>query len=147
MTRKPEKFEGPLRNILAIVIVLALLATCVGPSIGPAYGQMSIRDADTIEVDGTPVRLKGLHCPESGTALGDRATTYLRHWAVEAERVECRLTGEKTWDREVGWCSLDGRDIGVTLIEEGLCARCPRYDRPQRYPNTAWPHGLPGYCR
>jgi hypothetical protein len=34
-----------------------------------------VRDGDTIEVAGKPIRLQGLNCNERGTALGDAATT------------------------------------------------------------------------
>lgn len=110
-----------------------------------------VRDGDTIEVSGVPVRLQGLNCNERGTALGERATATVTR-LVHQGPVSCSLTGEKTHDREVGRCSLpDGRDIGAVLISQGQCGRCERYDpqgayiEPQR---RAGPFSgrTPGYC-
>lgn len=111
-----------------------------------------VRDGDTIEVSGVPVRLQGLNCDERGTALGESATAAVTR-LVHQGPVSCALTGDKTYDREVGRCSLpDGRDIGAVLISQGQCGRCERYDpqgayiEPQR---RAGPFRgrSPGYCR
>ena len=43
------------------------------------------------------------------------------------KRVRCELDGSKTHDRFVGVCYLDGKDIGATIIANGLALDCPRY--------------------
>ncbi|MEM8575579.1 MAG: hypothetical protein AAGF48_13195 [Pseudomonadota bacterium] len=45
------------------LIVATLLAA-------PALAQVQVRDADTIVVSGTPVRLNGVDAPELGTSAG-----------------------------------------------------------------------------
>jgi hypothetical protein len=45
-------------------------ATSAGSTIS---GHVQVRDGDTIVVSGVPVRLRGLHCDERGTAAGERA--------------------------------------------------------------------------
>jgi endonuclease YncB( thermonuclease family) len=60
-----------------------------------------VRDGDTIEVAGKPIRLQGLNCNERGTALGEAATTAISR-LVENGEVTCELSGEMTYDREVG---------------------------------------------
>ena len=41
----------------------------------------------------------------------------------------CRLTGERTWRREVGYCTTaDGIDINRAIIEQGAALSCPRFD-------------------
>lgn len=110
-----------------------------------------VRDGDTIEVAGRAVRLKGLACEELDTPRGRRAAAELRALAA-GSRIECRLTGERSHDRAVGWCALaDGRDLGETLIAQGLCGRCARYDPLRRYAEAQSRAGgyggaLPGYC-
>lgn len=82
-----------------------------------------VRDGDTIEVRGTPVRLANLDCAESGTAAGTRATQYMRK-LVSARQVDCLLQGRTSYDREVGTCRLSGgKDLGAMLISQGLCQR------------------------
>ncbi len=45
---------------------------------------------------------------------------------VMGKRLRCELNGEKTHDRFVGVCYLDGKDIGATVIANGLALDCPR---------------------
>ena len=41
----------------------------------------------------------------------------------------CRLTGEKTHRREVGYCTTaNGTDINRAIIAQGAALACPRYD-------------------
>lgn len=82
-----------------------------------------VRDADTIEVSGVPVRIANLDCAERGTAAGERATERMRQ-LVTLGPFACQLEGRKSYDREVGLCSLaDGRDVGEILIQERQCGR------------------------
>jgi len=47
---------------------------------------------------------------------------------VGDSELTCRLTGEKTWKREVGFCfTADGRDIGREIVEMGMALACVRY--------------------
>jgi ribosomal protein L37E len=80
-----------------------------------------VRDGDTIVVGRTPIRFSDVDCAESGTPSGERATAALRQIA-EGRHVRCRLLGRRSYDRELGTCALgDGRDLGRTLVAQGLC--------------------------
>lgn len=82
-----------------------------------------VRDGDTIEVSGVPVRIANLDCAETGSQAGARATRYMRQ-LVSSDRLDCRLSGRMSYDRHVGTCRLStGRDIGEELIAEGVCRR------------------------
>ena len=82
-----------------------------------------VRDGDTIEVNGTAIRFARLDCDERGTPNGDRATREMRR-LVSGKRVECRLTGARSYDRFIGSCSLeDGRDLGREMRRGGFCRR------------------------
>jgi endonuclease YncB( thermonuclease family) len=92
-----------------------------------------VRDGDTIEVAGKPIRLQGLNCNETGTALGEAATAAMSRLVANGQ-VTCELSGEMTYDREVGTCYLaNGEDLASILILQGVCGRCARYDREGRY--------------
>ena len=116
-------------------------------------GQIThVRDGDTLEVGDISIRLNGLTCDERGTALGDRATAYLRS-QVLGKTATCSLNGERTYDRLVGRCATqDLGDIGVHLITQQLCRRCERYDPEGMYAQAqkrAGPYAgaMPEYCR
>ena len=46
---------------------------------------------------------------------------------VQGEKVICDLNGERTYDRWVGVCFLDGEDIGAIAITNGFALDCRRY--------------------
>ena len=114
-------------------------------------GRARIRDGDTIEVGGVPVRLQGLHCPEMREPGGDAATSAMQR-LTRGNDIRCTLTGERTYDRIVGSCHVGDIDLAAALIREGFCARCPRYDPGMRYAAAqreagAWNRSMPSYCR
>jgi endonuclease YncB( thermonuclease family) len=116
----------PASHYLAVTLVLALLAT-------PAFadrlieGRVTVvRDVDTIVVAGIPVRLNGLDGPETSTRIGREARTFMNR-LVRGGRVICRLNGDRTHDRWVGVCFLDGQDIGAIAVANGFALDCRRY--------------------
>ena len=89
-------------------------------------GTLTIRDADTIVVDGTPVRLNGVDAPELKTSAGKSAKRWMVNF-LAGKSVECQLNGERTYDRWVGVCYADGEDIGAAVIAAGHALDCRRY--------------------
>jgi len=84
-------------------------------------------DGDTVVVAGTPIRLKGVDAAELGTARGENARRVMV--TLVTGTLTCRLTGEKTYSREVGYCTTaDGADINRAIIAQGAALACPRYD-------------------
>ncbi len=128
----------------------------------PAYAQTlesqvtRIRDGDTIEVETggeiVPIRLNGLAAPEREEPGGPEATAAMRIIVDEAGgRLRCELTGETSYDRQIGVCfTPDGQDIAALMVALGVARDCPRYSGG-RYAefeteaSRALP--LPGYCR
>ena len=111
----PRVLNGPYLILIALALVTS-----------PAMAQVKVRDADTIVVSGTPVRLNGMDAPELGTRAGHDA----RRWMVNhlaGRQVECELNGERTHDRWVGICFVEGEDIGAALIAAGHALDCHRY--------------------
>ncbi len=124
------------------VILTASLLLAAG-----ANAQTYVRDGDTIVVEGTAVRLKGLSCAETGTSLGDSQTKFLKRWVSRSDKISCLLTGEQTYDRQVGWCELDGFDIGIGMITSAYCQPCRRYDTTGKYSHLKVAGPVPKYCK
>jgi endonuclease YncB( thermonuclease family) len=90
-------------------------------------GSARVIDGDTVVVAGTHVRLKGVDAAELGTARGEDARRVMA--ALVTGKLTCRLTGEKTYGREVGYCTTaNGIDINRAIIAQGAALACPRYD-------------------
>ncbi|MBP0484691.1 thermonuclease family protein [Sagittula salina] len=103
------------------VICAALLVAA------PASGQsLHVRDADTIVVDGTPVRLEGVDAPELRTRAGKDAKRWMVNY-LQGRSITCELTGDRTYDRYVGVCYTNGQDIGAAVIAAGHALDCRRF--------------------
>lgn len=85
-----------------------------------------VRDVDTIIVAGTAVRLNGVDGPETSTRYGREARAFMTR-LVQGETVICELNGERTYDRWVGVCFLEGEDLGAIAIANGFALDCRRY--------------------
>ncbi|TVP72036.1 MAG: thermonuclease family protein [Rhodobacteraceae bacterium] len=103
-------------------------------------GTARVIDGDTLEVSGQRIRLGGIDAPEmSETCVDARGKRWdCGVWATEATRailaqrtVRCVDLGERSYQRVVGRCYLDGRDLAVTLIEAGAARPCLRFARAQ----------------
>ena len=124
---------------------------------GTLTGTVShVRDGDTIELNGRTIRLNGLAAPEGDEAGGAEATRAMRHM-VDGQKVRCELDGERTHDRCVGVCFLEGQDISEVMVHRGVARDCPRFSqgRYAKAERQAAAGGatigkvypLPGYCR
>jgi endonuclease YncB( thermonuclease family) len=90
-------------------------------------GPARVIDGDTVVVAGTRVRLKGVDAPELGTARGENARVVMIR--IVTGNLICRLTGDKTHRREVGYCfTADGVDINQAIIAQSAALACPRFD-------------------
>ena len=90
-----------------------------------------VRDGDTIEVNNVPIRLAALDCPESGTQKGDTASRIAQQFL--GSQATCELTGAKTYDRLVGYCSINGADFGRYMMENSSCQVWEKYDVWDKY--------------
>ena len=86
-----------------------------------------VRDVDTIEVSGLPVRLNGLDGPELNERKGKEAKRWMQKLILR-KPIRCWLNGDKTYDRWVGTCYTRGdRDIAALAVAAGMARDCPRY--------------------
>ncbi len=144
-------------RLAALIFVLALgigLATMPAPPIArgePAgeaksvdAGPPSFRviDGDTLEDMRADItyRIVNIDTPETGSRarceaernLGNRATQQARAMITSAGAVELRPTGRiDRYGRTIAFVLIDGRDLGETLIGEGLA-------RPWRGRREPW---------
>lgn len=94
-------------------------------------GSATITDGDTIKVGGTKIRLNGFDTPERGSVCGNTdvymAASKALAGFIGKSDVTCGLTGEKTFDRFVGTCSVNGTDLGDFMVESGWGRDWPRF--------------------
>lgn len=90
-------------------------------------GPARVIDGDTVDVGLTRVRLKGVDVAEMNTERGRHARQVMLQ-IVGSSELTCELTGEKTYGREVGYCTTaEGVDIGAAIVGQGAALACPRY--------------------
>lgn len=109
-----------------------------------------VRDADTIEVRGVPIRFDGVDAPEMDEAGGVEGKAWMEN-AYSGQLVRCTLTGVKTYDRWVGTCyGSKGENISAAVIGAGHARDCPRYSggKYRKY-ETSQSRSRPmkSYCR
>jgi endonuclease YncB( thermonuclease family) len=148
----------PRAALVAALIAAALWAPGLSAlERAPIVGRVTeVRDGDTIEVDGRPIRLQGLAAPELRQPLGREASRFLRRLTL-GRQVSCEPDGTRTYDRAVAVCRLDGRDLAAILVARGLARDCRRYslgryaaaEQAARQAGAAITrlYRLPGYCR
>jgi endonuclease YncB( thermonuclease family) len=87
------------------------------------------RDGDDLEFS---VRMNGFDAPERGKVCGDvnvwSAARDALNDIVRDRRVDCTLIGhDQQGERMVAQCSVEGRDIGEQMVEQGWARDWPRY--------------------
>ena len=90
-----------------------------------------VRDGDTFEVLGKAVRISALDCPENSTLAGKKVTRFAKQF--KGKYAICELTGATTYERVVGYCSIDGVDFGRTMMDKTSCKLWKKYDVWNRY--------------
>jgi endonuclease YncB( thermonuclease family) len=103
-----------------------------------------------------PPGLNGLAAPEGDEPGGDAAIDTMIE-LVGGRTLRCELNGERTHDRCVGVCYVNGADIAAEMVSAGAARDCPRFSggRYQQVEAQAAVAGatigrtyrLPGYCR
>ena len=92
-----------------------------------------VRDGDTFEVKGVPIRIAVLDCPENNTSEGKTATRFAKQF--KGKQAICELTGKTTYDRKVGYCSIDDKPFEEIMVENTSCEYWCKYDVWNRFCN------------
>ena len=122
-------------SLFALILTLLLPGPAVA-SAGMLQGGLRVIDGDTFVLGGARIRLQGVDAPEvsdrcigadgGGFSCGDWATDALRA-LLAGGRLTCHDLGERSYNRVVARCNLDGQDLGALLVERGIARACPRY--------------------
>jgi len=139
---------------LPLIIILPLAVIALGifqasRAGGQVEGVISrVLDGDTLFVGAVNIRLQGIAAPELDEPFGPEARDFLIAIAL-GKRARCDLAGERSFDRQVAVCRVDGQDLGRLMIEAGLARDCPRYSGGRYGPfevERSKQLPLPGYC-
>lgn len=125
-----------------IVACVALMACLVGAGVpikaaenAVLSGNADIVDADTIRVNGIPIRLYGIDAPESrqtceregkSYACGKEAIRVLAD-LIAARPVRCELLGKDNYGRSLGICSVGGIELNVAMVLQGWALAFVKY--------------------
>ena len=138
--------RSPVASALVGVVALgALLAMPMRESAarapagdGDLAGLARVIDGDTLEIAGRHVRLEGIDAPESGQTCGRRLIGSWRCGSAAADalaklvakrRVSCESRGNDKYDRMLGICFVDGRDINAEMVREGFAWAFVKYSQ------------------
>lgn len=100
-------------------------------------GRATAVDGDTLEVNGTRIRLHGIDAPENAQPCrvasrrwpcGRYATRALAS-QVKGKTVVCTVRDRDSYGRFVANCSTTGRDLNAWMVEEGWAFAYRRYSR------------------
>lgn len=145
-----------MTHVIGAAVAVLIAAGIIHAGVEDVRGAVThVRDGDTIEVEGLPVRLHGLHAPELRQPGGTEAQAFMAA-LVRNRPVKCYLTGAKNRDRVIGVCYVDrdgeDYDLGELMVAAGMARDCPRYSggryaEVEGMARPAVPMPLPGYCR
>lgn len=129
---------------LAVAAVLALpLALSTKPSARATAslpdhvsGVARVIDGDTISIGETRIRLEGIDAPETSQTCARR---WLGTWAcgqaaadelgrmLDGHHTRCDARGVDKYDRILGTCFIDGRDVNAEMVRRGLAWAFVKY--------------------
>ncbi|MGO7387487.1 thermonuclease family protein [Rhizobium ruizarguesonis] len=120
---------------LAIIIVLAAPFAFAAETI---TGRVSVVDGDTIEINGTRIRLNGIDAPESWQKCrradssecrcGAAAAFALDEFLAASRPTRCQQIDVDRYHRVVANCfRADGQNVNAWLVRTGNALDWPRY--------------------
>ena len=117
-----------MRRFTILLAISLTLGACT-PSATPDYvGVVEwVIDGDTIIVNGVHVRLLGVDTPELGEPGGSQAKSFMID-LIYYQQVYLFCDGWDKYDRLLCDVSVNGVDVGDTLVREGLARVWVEYD-------------------
>ncbi|MEY3051560.1 MAG: hypothetical protein RLY31_1345 [Bacteroidota bacterium] len=114
------------------VLVFGLVAQQV------TYKVVGIQDGDSVTAldlarnKTCKIRLAHIDCPESGQAFGNRAKQFTSD-ACFGRSIRFLQTGKDRYGRLVGVITVDGRNLNMDLVENGLAWHYKQYSTDKSY--------------
>lgn len=137
---KDFRKQGAVAFILFVAGILAMLdrspeaPQSASPArVGDLTGRvLTVADGDTmtLEVDGerVKIRLQGIDCPEREQPFGKEAGDFVRA-KTNGREVEIRSLGKDQYDRVLGEAFVEGENLNLELIRQGLAWWYERHAR------------------
>jgi endonuclease YncB( thermonuclease family) len=145
-----------LLTVSALILLAgppAKAASCPRGSLTAVVTQ--VWGGDTIKVGTVPIRLQGLAAPVATEQGHERASVAMAKLVLGRE-VRCEVEDEHGQGDCVGVCYLDGQDIAMTMVRQGLARDCPgasdrryadaEYQAAVDGATIGWTYRLPVYC-
>ncbi len=125
--------------MLRLLLIAAVLAP-PAPADTLEGHVVGIIDGDTIDIlDGDKkqhrIRFDGIDAPERGQPFSAKAKSTLGD-LVFRKTVKVETKGSDRYDRTVGRIYLDGKDIGMAMLEAGMAWQFTKYDQSKEYADT-----------
>jgi endonuclease YncB( thermonuclease family) len=116
---------------------LALLVVLATPALALEGKVVGVIDGDTIDVlDSSKkqhrIRFDGIDAPERGQPFSNRAKSTLSD-LVFGKTVKVDTEGTDKYDRTIGRVYVDGRDVGLAMLEAGVAWHYTKYDQSKPY--------------
>ena len=134
--------------MLAIIVLAgaAYVAARLDPRPPPVSGTARASDGDSFRMGEDRVRLLGIDAPELAqlcdTASGGqwpcgKAGRERMNQLLSGGKVNCVPEGHDQYQRLLAVCTVGGRDIGATMVAEGLAIAVERYGREESVAKAA----------
>jgi len=125
---------------MAALVGGAIAMALLPPATQAVGGRAAVIDGDSLRVEGTQIRLRGIDAPEFDQTCADahgrdwpcgrRARTGLADM-VAGHRVECTGRGHDRYGRLLAICHAGEVDIAAALVEAGLAVTNGEHAREQ----------------
>ena len=142
------------RLVYIIIILISYTSLSYSKEINCTAHNVYVIDADTIKLCNKKIRLNGISAAEKGHVTYKSCKKTVEKIIAESDTVSCKLTGDMTYDRYVGICTVTKKDITEDLqqkIIENSCARdCRSYSRGKYKifeTEASRELPLPNYCK
>lgn len=114
----------PIVCVLSMMLVINLMASDV-------RAEVSIVDGDTFDLGDVRIRLSGIDAPEFGQQCGSWdcgvASLEALDQVIHSGTVECESLESDGYGRVIAKCMVGGKDIGETLVLDGLAYAFVKY--------------------
>ncbi len=122
-----------LAAVFGGVVLLGAIPAEAAPD--PIAGVATVRDGDTVEIHGRPIRLYGIDAPEGRQACHrdgrdwrcGQAAAHALADHIGRRPLSCQPRDTDRYGRPVAVCLVAGEDIGAWLVREGWALAYRRY--------------------